>query len=122
MRIEIQLLCLLLPIASALPRKHGALETCSFGSCARFAQASITIDQKRSGNLGYAIIESRENEQFIPENVALVSFPSPSACRDTNVEFNGVYRYGLQQVEHVQTKHHLNVEPELGTCGFQIYV
>ena len=54
--------------------------------------------------------------------MALICFPSPAPSGYTDIESNGVGRYGLQQVKHVQPKQHRDVqlEPWIGRLDMHV--
>src|ERR1700687_2087394 len=82
-RVQVERLSLLLTIASALPGEHRSLVSGCHGGGARLAQPPVAVHQKRSGDFGHAIIEKREDEQFIPEYVSLIGLPGPSPSGHT---------------------------------------
>ncbi len=53
---------------------------------------------------GHVQSEEREDEELVPEDVAPVGLAVPAAGGDADVEVDGVFRRGLQQVEHVQVE------------------
>src|SRR5262249_16239876 len=98
-RIEVAFLRHLFPIAPALPREHRARKSCVSRCRARFAQTAVTIHEQCPGNLRYPIVEEREDEQLVPENVALITLARPSPCGHTDIEPERVDRNGLQEVK-----------------------
>ena len=64
----------------------------------------MAVVQQRAGQDGPLEVEEREDEQLVPEDVAPIGLPVPAACRDADVQVEGVGRDGLQQVEDVQVQ------------------
>src|SRR6202034_486050 len=109
-RVQVERISLLLSIASALPGKHCPLVSGGSGGGARFAKTPVAVCQKGTGDLGYAVVEEREDEQLVPKDVALIRLSGPTASRYANIEADRVERNSLQQVKHVQVKQHRDVQ------------
>ncbi len=122
MRVQIELLGFLLPVASALPGKHGSPKSRPGGRGPGFVQASVAIHQQRPGDFGHAKIEKGENEQLIPEDMALIVFPGPAAGGHADIETDGVRRHCLQQMQHVQAKQHRDIQLKPGAGRLELHV
>ncbi len=93
-RVQVERLRFLLTVAAALPGKHRPLVSGSRGGRARLAQAPVAVHQQRSGDFGHAIVEEREDEQFIPEDMTLIGFsgPAPRGHTDDRVRWSWARR------------------------------
>src|SRR4029450_11795216 len=109
-RIEVAFLRHLFPIAPALPGKHRTRKSCLSGGCARLAQTAVTIHEQCPSDLRYAIVKEWEDEQLIPEDVALVTLAGPAARGHADIEPERVHRNGLQEVKHVPAQQHDGVQ------------
>src|SRR5690606_13671106 len=72
LRVQVQDLGFLAAVAAALPGIHGALETGGARQPPGGVETPETAAQQRAGDLGNAVGQEREDEQFVPEDMAAV--------------------------------------------------
>ena len=104
LRVEVELLGLLLAVGAALPGEHRPVVAGRPRRRPGHAEARVPVVQQGAGQDRPLEVEEREDEHLVPEDVAPVGLPVPAARRDTGVEVDGVGRHGLQQVEDVQVQ------------------
>ena len=106
--VEVHGLGFLAPVGAALPGEHRALVAGLGGRRLRLVEAPVAVAQQRVGQLRDVVVEQREDEQLVPEDVAAIGLAVPAAGRDADVEIDRVARGRLQQMEDVHPQDHLD--------------
>ena len=100
-RIQVQRRGFLPTIAAALPWVHGASIAGRLGRPPRFGQPPIAVAQQHPSQHRQAQVQKRKDKQLVPEDMPSVGFAVPAAGGHPDVEFDGVGRDRLQEVEEV---------------------
>ena len=78
-------------IAAALPGEHRSLVAMFFGVFPGPIQATTTVKQNRPGRIREMHVVERKDVQFIPEDVAAISFAMQPSGRDADIKINVVW-------------------------------
>src|SRR5207344_3322324 len=71
------------------------------------AQSTVSVFQERPSEDRQPVVEQREDEQLIPEDVSPVRLAVQAASRNPDIEVDGVRGQTLEQMEHVQPQQEL---------------
>src|SRR5215472_8254729 len=82
-RVEVHDVGLFAPVAAALPWVHRAAEAGLPGGPARLIEAPVAVKQQGTGEDRHVQVQQREDEQFVPEDVAAIPLSMPAAGGDT---------------------------------------
>lgn len=83
-------MCLLAPVASALPRVQRAAPAERPSGSAGLVEAPVTVAQQGTGDLGEVQVEVRQHEQLVPEDMTAVRLAVQSSGRYADVEVRRV--------------------------------
>ena len=102
--VEVDDLCLLAPVAAALPGIHGAPEAGLVGGPAGLRQSPVPVQEQRSHQLRKVQVEIGEDEELVPEDVPPVGLAVKAPGRYPDVEVDGIAGCRLQQMEDVEVE------------------
>jgi hypothetical protein len=104
-RVEVDDLCLLPPVAPALPGVHRSGEAGLAGGPAGFRQTPVAVQEERPDQFREVKVQIGEDEQLVPEDVTAVGLTVQAAGGNADIEVEDVPRSRLEKMEDMEVEH-----------------